>query len=152
MGADETAADGVMPRPDPKAFGQTLGPGLGVNLLVADVARAVAWQKAVLGARVRYADDDFAVLVALGSVWMLHQDRTYGRHPAAGIARAAEGARGAGAELRLYGRDPDAAAAACETAGGAVIAAPADKPHGVREAFMLDPEGYLWVPTVALAN
>ncbi len=31
---------------------------------------------------------------------------------------------------------------------GVVLAEPADKPHGVREAHILDPEGYCWVPTV----
>jgi predicted enzyme related to lactoylglutathione lyase len=69
-----------------------------------------------------------------------------------GIATAAEG-RGAGAELRLYGRDPDAAEAVAraqaDALGGVVLAASADKPHGVREAYILDPEGYCWVPTIA---
>ena len=32
--------------------------------------------------------------------------------------------------------------------GGVVLAGAADKPHGVREAYILDPEGYCWVPTV----
>jgi hypothetical protein len=65
---------------------------------------------------------------------------------------AAEG-RGAGAELRLYGRDPDAAEAVArdlaDEMGGVVLAGAADKPHGVREVYLLDPEGYCWVPTVA---
>jgi len=65
-----------------------------------------------------------------------------------GIAIAAEG-RGAGAELRLYGRDPDRAEAVARSLGGVVLAGAADKPHGVREAYILDPEGYCWVPTVA---
>ena len=64
----------------------------------------------------------------------------------------APAARGAGAELRLYGRDPDAAAemadALAESLGGAVLAGAADKPHGLRESDLADPEGYVWVPTV----
>ncbi len=32
--------------------------------------------------------------------------------------------------------------------GGVVLAGAADKPHGVREACLLDPEGYCRVPTV----
>lgn len=139
-------------RPDPDAFGRGLGPGLGVNLLVSDVGRAALWQARVLGAEVVYRDADFAILRAHGSVWMLHHDRTYGRHPMGGIARAGGAARGAGAELRLYGRDPDSAADAAEALagdlGGGVIAAPADKPHGLREAYLADPEGYVWVPSV----
>ena len=27
-----------------------------------------------------------------------------------------------------------------------------DKPHGLREAFLIDPDGYLWVPDVPLAE
>jgi len=81
---------------------------------------------------------------------MLHSDRSYRDHPLSGIAMAAEG-RGAGAELRLYGRDPDAAEAVARNLGGVVLAGAADKPHGVREAFILDPEGYCWVPTIPKA-
>ncbi|GMG83312.1 hypothetical protein LNKW23_25250 [Paralimibaculum aggregatum] len=140
-------------RPDAAAFGRAIPPGLGVNLLVRAVAPAMRWQVAVLGARVRYWDADFALLEAQGAVWMLHRDGTYARHPLAGIAAGAE-ARGAGAELRLYGRDPDAAEAAAEavsgTLGGLVLDAAADKPHGVREVYLLDPEGYCWVPTAPL--
>lgn len=135
-------------RPDAAAFGRALGPGLGINLLVADVERAARFQAAVLGAAVDYWERDFAILRAQGAVWMLHSDRAYRSHPLSGLARAAEG-RGAGAELRLYGRDPDAAEAAARALGGTVLAGAADKPHGVREAYILDPEGYCWVPTVA---
>lgn len=143
-------------RPDAAAFGRGLGPGIGINLLVTDVARAARFQAAVLDARVAYWERDFAILRAGlgtgGAVWMLHSDRAYRDHPLAGIAMAAEG-RGAGAELRLYGRDPDAAEAAARALGaglgGIVLAGAADKPHGVREAHILDPEGYCWVPTVA---
>lgn len=143
-------------RPDPAAFGRALGPGLGVNLLVEDVERAARFQAAVLGARVDYWDRDFAILGAQGAIWMLHSDRAYREHPLVGIARGADrgadrGAegRGAGAELRLYGRDPDAAERAARALGGVVLAGAADKPHGVREAYLLDAEGYCWVPTVA---
>lgn len=134
-------------RPDADAFGRALGPGIGINLLVADVEAAARFQAAVLDARVDYWDRDFAVLRAQGAVWMLHSDRSYRNHPLSGIARAAEG-RGAGAELRLYGRDPDAAEAVAREIGGVVLAGAADKPHGVREAYIIDSEGYCWVPTV----
>lgn len=134
-------------RPDAAGFGRGLGPGIGINLLVEDVERAARFQVAVLGATVDYWERDFAILRGEGAVWMLHSDRAYRDHPLAGIAMAAEG-RGAGAELRLYGRDPDAAEAAARALGGIVLAGAADKPHGVREAHILDPEGYCWVPTV----
>lgn len=134
-------------RPDADAFGRALPRGLGINLLVADVAASLVFQRAVLAADVRYWDRDFAIVEGFGAVWMLHHDRTYRDHPLVGIARAADG-RGAGAELRLYGRDPDLAEAATTPAGGIVLAGAADKPHGLREAYLLDPDGYLWVPSV----
>ena len=137
-------------RPDADAFGRALPRGIGINLLVRDVAESLRFQTAVLGATVRYWDRDFAILEALGSVWMLHHDRTYRDHPLVGIAQGADG-RGAGAELRLYGLDPDQAEAACEAGGGIVLAGAADKPHGLREAYLLDPDGYLWVPSVPKA-
>jgi len=134
-------------RPDPEAFGRNLGPGVGLNLLVSDVAESARFQARVLDARVTYWERDFAILTAQGAVWQLHSDRSYRNHPLSGIAKAAEG-RGAGAELRLYGRNPDAAEAVAREIGGVVLAGAADKPHGVREAFILDPDGYCWVPTV----
>lgn len=135
-------------RPEADAFGRALGPGLGVNLLVSDVAAALRFQVPVLGVEVTYWDDDFAILKAGGTVWMLHHDRTYRSHPLSGIVAGAEG-RGAGAEFRIYGRDPDTAQALTEEAGGTVLAGAADKPHGLREAYLLDPDGYLWVPSIA---
>lgn len=138
-------------RPDPDAFGRGLARGIGINLLVSDVEASARFQARVLAAEVRYWDRDFAILAAGGTVWMLHHDRTYRDHPLGGIARAAEG-RGAGAELRLYGRDPDAAEAAARALGGIVLAGAADKPHGLRESYILDPDGYLWVPSVAKAG
>lgn len=137
-------------RPDPPSFGRGLKAGLGVNLLVADVERSLLFQTRVLGAEVTYWDDDFAILTAFGSVWMLHHDRTYHSNALGRIAMPAEG-RGAGAELRLYGRDPDEAEAVAEEAGGTVLAGAADKPHGLRESYLLDPDGYLWVPSVPSA-
>ncbi len=141
-------------RPDADAFGRALGPGLGLNLLVGDIEAAARFQARVLDAVVDYWDRDFAILQAQGAVWMLHSDRSYRDHPLSGVATAAAG-RGAGAELRLYGRDPDAAEAVArdlaDELGGVVLAGSADKPHGVREAYILDPEGYCWVPTIPKA-
>lgn len=130
------------------AYGRSLE-GFGVNLLVADVAASVAFATEVLGATLVYGDPDFAVLRHDGAEWMLHADHAYDSHPLSGIARAAEG-RGAGVELRLYGCDPDRAEVAARTAGHTVLAGAADKPHGLREVHLLDPDGYCWVPSQAI--
>ena len=32
--------------------------------------------------------------------------------------------------------------------GGGVLQEATDKPHGLREAYLYDPDGYVWVPSV----
>jgi uncharacterized glyoxalase superfamily protein PhnB len=138
------SGDPWMPAAD---YGRGLA-GLGVNLLVAEIDRAVAFQRTVLGAEPVYADPDFAVMRGQGAEWMLHADHAYDRHPLR--RRAAEaGTRGSGLELRLHGCDPDRAEAAALAAGYEVLASAADKPHGLREAYIVDPDGYVWVPDIS---
>ena len=117
--------------------------GLGVNLLVRDIAASVEFSRTVLGAEAVYADADFAVLRYGGAEWMLHADHTYEDNPLHGFVAGLEG-RGAGIELRLHNCDPDKAAA--RAGDYTVLAGAADKPHGLREAYILDPDGYCWVP------
>jgi predicted enzyme related to lactoylglutathione lyase len=59
------------------------------------------------------------------------------------------GPMGAGVQLYLFGLDPDAACARADAAGGLVLEAPADKPHGLREATILGPDGHAFSPAVA---
>ncbi len=134
---------------DPPAYGRTLRPGIGFNLLVRDMPRAVAFATEVLGATATYSDEDFAVLRLVGAEWMLHADHTYSDNPLAGIVKGIE-ARGAGVELRLYGVDPDQVEARARAGGWTVLAGAMYKPHGLREAVIVDDEGYVWVPGVAL--
>jgi catechol 2,3-dioxygenase-like lactoylglutathione lyase family enzyme len=122
--------------------------GLTLNLLVRDVARSLPFHREVLGAQVVYSDPDFAVLRYGEVEWMLHADHTYLDHPLH-ASLSEEGPRGVGAELRLHGRDPDAAEAAARRFGFNVLAGATDKPHGLREAFLIDPDGYLWVPDIS---
>ena len=125
--------------------------GLSVNLLVRDIEGALVFQRTVLRAEVVYADPDFAVLRGYGAEWMLHADHTYQGHP---LLRevASVTARGIGAELRIHGCDPDAATAAARASGFNVLADPADKPHGLREAYLVDADGYVWVPDVPVSG
>jgi catechol 2,3-dioxygenase-like lactoylglutathione lyase family enzyme len=129
-------------------YGRSLK-GLGINLLVRDVARSVAFAKDVLGAAVAVADKDFAVLrYAKGRTaaeWMLHADGTYHANPLLPLLDDSA-LRGLGLEIRLYDCDPDAAVKRAEAHGHHVLQAAADKPHGLREAYILDPDGYCWVP------
>jgi len=136
-------SDPWMPAPE---YGRGLK-GLGVNLLVRDVAAAVAFAVEVLEAETVYADPDFAVLRAMGAEWMLHADHTYDRHPLYGSLTDGSH-RGVGAELRLHGLDPDAAEARARARGDTVLAGAIDKPHGLRECYLVDPDGYIWVPDV----
>jgi len=124
-------------------FGRTLR-GFGVNLLVRDIEASVAFATRVLGASVVYRDADFALLQRDGTQWLLHADHTYEDNPLYGFV-AGDTARGAGVELRLYECDPDAAEAAARAEGHVVLAGAADKPHGLREAYLLDDDGYCWV-------
>lgn len=96
-----------MPAPD---YGKSLQ-GLGVNLLVRDIERALRLQRAVLGAAVVYSDHDFAVIrgpayATQGGEWMLHADHTYDRHPLYPLAQNApqRGCRCRTARARLRPR------------------------------------------------
>ena len=133
------------------AYGRSLRPGLGINLLVRDVAGAVRFAVEALGATATYADDDFAVLRLVGAEWMVHGDHTYLDNPLTGIVAGAE-SRGAGVEIRLYGVDPDETERAARAGGWTVLAGAIDKPHGLREAILVDDEGYVWIPAVALTD
>ncbi len=127
-------------------YGRSLK-GLGINLLVRDMARSLKFQKNVLGAEVVYSDPDIAVLKGFDAEWMLHTDHTYEDHPLYG-SLLADVIRGIGVELRLHGCDPDKACSKAREEDFIVLADATDKPHGLREAYIIDDDGYIWVPDV----
>ncbi len=129
-------------------YSKELG-GLTVNLLVRDMPRATAFAREVLQATIVYEDPDFAAVEGAGTKWCLHADHAYSDHPLSG-SLAETLIRGIGAELRIIGLNPDAAEARARAAGYEVLAGSLDKPHGMREAYILDPDGYLWVPSITL--
>ena len=143
--AKQREGDPWMPAP---AFGRSLT-GLSVNLLVTNIAATVAFSQTVLGAETVYADPDFAVMKRGATQWMLHADHTYENHPMAGFVAGLEG-RGAGIEIRLHNSDPDLAETRARAAGHTILAGATDKPHGLREAYILDPDGYCWVVDIPL--
>jgi uncharacterized glyoxalase superfamily protein PhnB len=146
----KTRPPDMTPWMDAADYGRTLR-GLGFNLLVRDVPRAVKFVTEVLGATATYADNDFAAMRLGGGEFMFHADHTYRDNPLIGVVKDAE-ARGAGVELRIYGCDPDRAEAAAQAHGHTVLAGAMDKPHGLRECILIDEEGYVWVPGVGIAK
>jgi uncharacterized glyoxalase superfamily protein PhnB len=130
-------------------YGRAL-PKFSVNLLVRDVQASLPFYRDVLGATVRYADDDFAALNLAGAEFMLHADHSYDHHPLHKyISDVAAGRRGLGAELRVMGIDPDAAEARAKAAGTPIVQPAADYPHGWRDVMLADPDGYVWAVGVA---
>ncbi len=138
--------DPWMPAPD---YGRSLE-GLGINLLVREIEPALPFHRAVLDAEVVYGDPDIAVLRREGVEWMLHAHHTYDSHPWYSTVTS-DVKRGIGVELRLHGRDPDAAESAARRLGFEIIQSATDKPHGLREAYIVDRDGYVWVPDVPTA-
>jgi predicted enzyme related to lactoylglutathione lyase len=133
----------------PKAFGQSLR-GVGVNLLCRDVPGMATFLAQVFGLSAHRVSTDFAIVSHAGVMLQLHADATFARHPLHALLPEA-GPRGAGVQLYLFGIDPDAAAARAEAAGGMVLEPPSDKPHGLREATILAPEGQAFSPAVPCA-
>ncbi|WP_417524613.1 VOC family protein [Marinovum sp.] len=118
--------------------------GLGINFLVRDVRRTAAFLETVFEMKAHRLSGDFAIMVYGAQVFQLHADGTYAGHPLQTMLPESP-PRGLGVEIRLYDSDPDDAARRAEPASGMVLAPPADKPHGLREVFILDPDGYCWV-------
>jgi len=130
-------------------FGRGLR-GVGVNLLVQDVPGMARFLQACFGLSIHRLSDDFA-LAAHGDVLMqLHSDGTFARHPLMNVLPE-NPPRGAGVQLYLFGLDPDTCCDRAEAAGGMILEPPTDKPHGLREATILAPEGYAFSPAVARA-
>jgi catechol 2,3-dioxygenase-like lactoylglutathione lyase family enzyme len=127
-------------------FGHALR-AISVNLLCRDVAAEVAFLVAVFGMAAHRVSPDFAILLHAGQPLQLHSDAAYASHPLPAILPE-NGPRGAGIEVRLHEADPDLAAARAEVAGGMVLQGPTDKTaHGLREAVILSPSGYAFVPS-----
>ena len=128
-------------------YGQSLA-GFTINLLTPDLPRALVFQRDVLLADVLHQDEDLLILRGYGSNWMVHADHTYDKH-ALLADTLTETRRGAGIELRLHGCDPDATAARAEQHGFKLLDGPRDQPdHGLREVYIVDADGYVWVPDV----
>ena len=131
-------------------YGRSLR-GLTVNLIVRNMARMLEFQRLVLEAEIVYEDSDFAVFDGYGAQWMAHADHTYDHNPLETLLTSNQ-PRGGLVELRIHGCDPDRAEQQARQRGYQVVQAAADKPHGLREAYLRDAEGYLWVPDRSMTS
>ena len=120
--------------------------GIGLNLLVRDVAREITFLEKVFGMRAFQPTADFAIMTYGDQVFQLHSDGTYHSNPLLGLLPE-NPPRGAGIEIRLYDTDPDAAVARATAADAMILQPATDKPHGLREAYILCENGYAWVPS-----
>ena len=128
-------------------FGHTLT-GISVNLLVRDVRAEAAFLAAVFGMQAHRLSADFAIMLHAGQPFQLHSDGTFAAHPLFALLPES-GPRGAGIELRLHEADPDLAASRLvDFPDAMLLQPPTDKRgHGLREAVILCPNGYAWVPS-----
>lgn len=124
-------------------FGRSLR-GIGLNLLVRDVPAHCAFLETVFGLSCHQVTTDFAIVRHGDQVFQLHADATYHSNPLLGLLPE-NPPRGAGIEIRLYDSDPDLAASRAEAFGATVLQPPTDKPHGLRECYILCRDGYAWV-------
>lgn len=128
--------------------------GMGVNVIVPKIPGYVEGLRDVLGFQIIRANKSFALLswqngdkVTSESLIQVHADFTYSENPYYEFLTEGE-MRGRGIELRLFECCPDAAMERAKTQEDwLVIEEAKDKPHGIREAFLLDPFGYCWVPS-----
>lgn len=129
----------------PEEFGAALR-GLGINILVRDVPAQCAFLAAVFDMGIHRESADFAIVTYGPQLFQIHSDGTYSANPLLGLLPE-QPPRGAGLEIRLYDTDPDTAAARAEALGATILQPPTDKPHGLREAYILCENGYAWVPS-----
>ncbi|WP_245451093.1 hypothetical protein [Borborobacter arsenicus] len=80
---------------------------------------------------------------------MLHADHSYQDNPMSGVISEVE-TRGAGLEIRLYGADSDRVEALARKHDHTVLSGSIDKPHGLRECHIIGPDGYVFVPSLAI--
>lgn len=131
---------------EPPDFGRRLH-GIGINLLCRDVLGMADFMRSIFGLDVHRISKDFAIIRHGDALMQLHSDATYGAHPLLALVPEVP-PRGAGAQIYLFGLDPDAAVA--RASPDLVLEPPRDKPHGLREATILSPEGYAFSPARAL--
>ena len=126
-------------------FGKSLR-GIGINLLVRDVIEQCRFLEAVFLVKTHQVSADFAIVTHGDQVFQLHSDGTYHSNPLQGLLPD-NPPRGAGIEIRFYDTDPEEAVKRAKALDAVILQEPTDKPHGLREAYILCENGYAWVPS-----
>jgi len=119
--------------------------GLTVNLMVRDIEASLPFFTYVLGLGALYSDPDFAALEGGPGVRiMLHADHTLDHSPEETARLSVAGKRGAGAEIRILGLDPDQVESRARERGFTVNVPVKTYPHGWRECRLEDANGYMF--------
>jgi catechol 2,3-dioxygenase-like lactoylglutathione lyase family enzyme len=117
------------------------GATLRLELFVDDLAASIAFYVAALGFREERREDDYAslergaVILGLGLARRLPAAHHFGRE-------ALQRQRGVGVEIVLEVADVDAAYRVAEASLYPVAEAPRDRPWGLRDFRIVDPDGY----------
>jgi uncharacterized glyoxalase superfamily protein PhnB len=140
-----TKEDLAKPRMSGVDYGRSLK-GVGFNLIVNDLERAIHFATQVIQAEVFFRTDVFAAMKRAGQDFMFHIPSSY-RGNELHATLMSDAPRGVGIELRCYDLDPDAAEARAREHGYVILAGSLDKPHGLRECMILDEDGFVWIPS-----
>ena len=119
--------------------------GLTINLLVEDIKRSIHFLQKIINAKIIYQDPDFAAIEGFGSRWCIHSYHTYDSHPYINIIKSSK-PKGLGIELRVIGCDPDKAEERARKENYIILSTSTDKAHGMRECYIVDHDGFCWVP------
>jgi uncharacterized glyoxalase superfamily protein PhnB len=138
-------ADHAKPKMSGPDYGRSLT-GIGFNLIVNDLERAIHFASQVIQAEVFFRTDVFAAMKLSGQHFMFHINDSY-RGNELHATLTSDAPRGVGIELRCYHTDPDEAEARARAAGYTILAGSLDKPHGLRECMILDDDGFVWIPS-----
>jgi len=121
--------------------------GLTINLLVEDIKNSIHFLQKIIKANIVYQDPDFAAIEGYGSRWCLHSYHTYESHPYINFIKNSN-PKGLGIELRVIGCDPDRAEEKARKENYIILSTSSDKAHGMRECYILDDNGFCWVPSI----
>ena len=116
--------------------------GLGVNIIMKSPEQTAQFLETVFELYPSQLSADFALILYQDDIFQLHSDKSFTAHPS--YPHLPENPpRGAGIEIRLYNSDPDQACARAQAYGCMVLQPATNKPHGLREATILCPDGYM---------